>query len=1586
MGPAYEDITKIPILGNDSIIVGYGLLASYIAKDVVSNLKSSTYVIITDTNLAPLYLSQLEESFNREIAESPEQPRLLHYTISPGEQSKSRRTKADVEDWLLSHGCTRDTVILALGGGVIGDMIGFVAATFMRGVRFCQIPTTLLAMVDSSIGGKTAIDTPLGKNLVGSFWQPERIFVDLAFLETLPEREFINGMAEVIKTAAIWDEVAFSSLESNCDAVMESIKTKPAGDGKGRFYAIRDHLMDIVVGSAKVKAHVVSADEREGGLRNLLNFGHSIGHAFEAILTPQLLHGECVAIGMVREAELARYLGVLSPTAVARLSKCIAGYGLPVALEDKRVKKLSGGKVCEVERLLEIMAVDKKNYGKKKKIVLLSAIGRTYEKKASSVADDAIRVILSPSVIVGRLESKTLDLEITPPGSKSISNRALVLAALSSGTCRISNLLQSDDTQYMLTALSQLGGIKYSWEKDGEILVVQGNGGKLAACTEPLYLGNAGTAARFLTSVATLVSPAANTSSCILTGNARMKQRPIGPLVEALTSNGAEISYMESHGCLPLKVASTSGMKGGRIELAATVSSQYVSSILMCAPYAQEAITLTLVGGKPISQLYIDMTISMMASFGVKVEKSQTEEYTYHIPKATYRCPAEYVIESDASSATYPLALAAISGTKCTIPNIGSASLQGDARFAVDVLAPMGCKVEQTPTSTTVQGPPRGSLKALPNVDMEPMTDAFLTASVLAAVATAGSETKTTRIYGIANQRVKECNRIAAMNHELAKFGVTCREFDDGIEIDARDIGSLTVPEGGVHCYDDHRVAMSFSVLSAALDEPILLLERRCVEKTWPGWWDILSGPFGVHLRGHEVKEKKRTADNTNYSSIVLIGMRGVGKTTMGLWASRILNIPLIDLDNLLEQETGKTIPQIIEESGWEGFRKLEHELFARELNSKPKNHIFACGGGIVETPAARQMLVKYHNGGGIVIHLHRDIAKVMDYLQIDKTRPAYVDDMMSVWERRRPWFDECSNYEYYSPAMDPGELGTLQPDFSRFLSVVRGTSPGVKAISTKQSASFFVALTMPDLKSDPGVIGRCVEGCDAVELRVDLLRDPGQTSDIPSLEYLKDQIACLRANTSLPVIFTIRTVSQGGRFPDMAVEEAKRLYLAALRMGVEYLDLEMTWPSGLLQLVTASKGFTQIIASHHDTKKVFSWSDGSWIPTFNKAVEHGDIVKLVGIAQSLTDNYELEKFRTWATSTQNTKLIAINMTSYGQLSRILNGFLTPVSHPALPFKAAPGQLSIAEINQGLTLLGVIAPKQFYLFGKPIAHSRSPALHNSLFKKFGLPHSYNLLETDRAEDTLAVMKADDFGGASVTIPLKLSYLDHLDEVSDEARAIGAVNTIYPVGLDAVGSKILRGDNTDWLGIKIALASGGFVVSGDGGAAGLVIGAGGTSRAAVYALASLNISPIYIVNRTAENSKQLAESFSDGQYDIRVIENKEDISNISTPVVAAISTVPADRKIDVKTTEILTAVLGLGSATGPGRQRRVLVEMAYKPRHTDVMKLAEGLGWVTVPGLEALAGQGIEQFKRFTGLVPDVQAARNAVIGSEEETM
>ncbi|KAK5940084.1 3-dehydroquinate dehydratase (3-dehydroquinase) [Knufia obscura] len=1573
---------RISLLGRESIIIDFGLWNNFIAQDLVSTLPSSTYVLITDTNIGRLYTKSFSESFQYV---SQGKSRLLTLEIPPGESSKSRQTKDEIEDWLLSQSppCGRDTVIIALGGGVIGDLTGFVAATYMRGIKFVQVPTTLLAMVDSSIGGKTAIDTPLGKNLVGAIWQPQRIYIDLDFLGSLPPREVINGMAEVIKTAAISDENDFADLEDNADLIMSAIRADVKAGAK-RFRHIEHILKKIISASARFKAHVVTIDERETGLRNLLNFGHSIGHAIEALLTPQVLHGECVAIGMIKEAELARYLGVLNGTAVGRLQKCLTAYGLPTRMDDEQVRKLTGGKRCTVDGLLKKMGVDKKNEGAKKKIVLLSAIGRTHEQKASIVADKEIRVVLSPSVEVIPGVPAGLKITCTPPGSKSISNRALVLAALGSGTCKIRNLLTSADTEVMLAALTRLGAATFSWEDDGEVLVVNGNGGQMKASKTDLYLGNAGTAARFLTTVATLAKPS-DVTTTVLTGNARMKQRPIGDLVDALLANGAELDYLGAPGCLPLNIGASAGFAGGEIRLAAKVSSQYVSSLLMCAPYAKEPVTLKLVGGKPISQPYIDMTTAMMASFGITVQKSKVEEHTYHIPKGRYQNPSDYTVESDASSATYPLAIAAMTGTTCTVPNIGSSSLQGDSAFAVDVLKPMGCSVTQTATFTTVVGPPGGQLQPLPNVDMEPMTDAFLTASVLAAVAS-GKTSSTTRIYGIANQRVKECNRIQAMEDELAKFGVTCRQFDDGLEIDGIDRKKLQQPKDGVHCYDDHRVAMSFSVLALAARQPTLILEKECTSKTWPGWWDTMSQLFSIQLEGKEPADLPllgpEKIDRRN-ASIFIVGMRGAGKTTTGRWVAKSLNRKLLDLDTELEMREQRPIPDIVRQDGWDEFRNKELAVLKSVMKENSTGHVLACGGGVVEMPEARKLLVEWHQKTGNVLLVQRNIQHVMDFLQIDKTRPAYVEDMMGVWLRRQPWFEECSNILYYSQRTPGDDLSRAAADFDRFLRMHTGQADSLAPMKEKLQ-SFFISITFPDLRPHVDLLPEVCLGSDAVELRVDLLKDPDSQSGIPSIEYVMTQLSLLRSVVPLPVVFTIRTKSQGGLFPGDATEEALALYRLAIRMGSEFVDLEVTtFPKQLLEAVKhmADNSYSKIIASHHDPQRRLDWSrNASWVPVYNQCLQYGDIIKLVGVANQLDDNFALRKFKQWSTTQHpDVPLIAINMGRAGQTSRILNNFMTPVSHPSLPFKAAPGQLSAKEIRDGSTLMGEIAPKQFYLFGSPVSASKSPLMHNTLFRTMGLPHKYQAHETDMAEELVQLIRSPDFGGASVTIPLKLDIMAHIDMVDPNAKVIGAVNTIVPAPphttLNPTNSLKLVGMNTDYLGMMDCLRNAGASgLLGEGVQAGLVIGGGGTARAAIQTLHTMAYSPIYLLGRDESKISALASSFPTS-YNITPLTTSgtsamDRMSKLLPKV--AIATIPANIPIDTALKVVLEQVFAKASpdeeGAGPGLAHGVLLEMAYKPANTEVMQMASRIGrWKTIQGLETLVTQGLWQFEYWTGI-------------------
>ncbi|KAG6012683.1 hypothetical protein E4U54_007360 [Claviceps lovelessii] len=1533
---------RLSILGEDTIIAKYGLWPDFVATDLVSQVKSSTYVLITDTNLHDIYVPSFCSWFKS--SRMAADVRLLTYAIPPGEASKSRETKAEIEDWMLLQGCTRDIVIIALGGGVIGDMIGYVAATFMRGVRFVQVPTTLLAMVDSSIGGKTAIDTPMGKNLVGAFWQPKRIYVDLAFIQTLPVREFINGMAEVIKTAAIWDEDEFIFLEQSAAEIISCVRSK----SKDRLASIKHILTRIVVGSAKVKAQVVSADEREGGLRNLLNFGHSVGHAIEAILTPQLLHGEAIAIGMVKEAELSRFLGILRPHAVSRLSKCIASYGLPTSLQDKRVVKLTAGKRCTVDTMLQKMAVDKKNDGQKKKIVLLAKIGKTFEQQASVVADKDIKTVLSSSIIVRPGIPSGLNVTVTPPGSKSISNRALILAALGSGSCKIKNLLHSDDTEYMLSAISQLGGASYSWHDAGEILEVEGKGGDLKASRDELYIGNAGTASRFLTSVLALCSPSQQTGSTVLTGNDRMKVRPIGPLVDALRLNGVEIEYLEREKSLPLRVYSRGGFPGGLIELAATVSSQYVSSILMAAPYAKRPVTLRLVGGKPISQPYIDMTISMMKTFGVSVTKSTSEADTYHIPLGTYNNPPEYIIESDASSATYPLAVAAITGTTCTIPNIGSSSLQGDARFAIDVLRPMGCSVKQDEFSTTVSGPAPGQLKSLLHVDMEPMTDAFLTASVLAAVANGK-----TCITGIANQRVKECNRIAAMKNQLAKFGVSCTELDDGLEIVGTSLPNIRTAQEAIDCYDDHRVAMSFSVLSIMVPEATIITERQCVGKTWPGWWDTLSQLFKVQLEGSDVVNSPTNLTAGRFlpieKSIFVIGMRGAGKTTAGRWMAKQLEWKFLDLDEELERRSGMTIPDIINgPSGWDGFRRDESNLLEDVMSKLSRGHVVSCGGGIVESAKVRAMLRTYCDNGGTVVWVHRNLDEVIEYLMRDTTRPAYTTEIRQVYERRQPWYEWCSNYLYYSPHFAAStEHNSIPEDFRTFVTSITRGQGNLEAILQKEE-SFFLSLTLPRIDdTNIAAIQKALVGSDAVEVRIDLLND--WTS-----EAITEQISLLRFASQLPIIFTIRTIAQGGRFPDNEEKQRQELYRLALRLGVECLDVEMTSSDDMLQEVVETRRNTLIIASHHDTTGSLSWKNASWIPNYNRALQYGDVIKLVGYAKTIDSNFELASFKSKMMASQEKPLIAINMGNDGKLSRILNTFLTPVSHPALPFKAAPGQMSAAEIRHGRALIGKIKKRDFYLIGNPILQSRSPALHNTLFRDAGLPHEYHLCETSSTEHLPEILQSESFGGASVTIPLKQEIIPLLDDLTPAARIIGAVNTIKVSEKNNLQFKRhLLGDNTDWKGMVYTLKEAGVAPGTDTESA-AVVGSGGTTRAAIYALHSMGFSPIFVVGRDGAKVKALASEFP-ADYNIEPLSDQSAVHNWLHSPRVIISTIPADHPMDDNVQCLTSAML---SAPSLSNGKRVLLEMAYKPRCTQMMQMAkETAEWSVVPGLEVLAAQG-----------------------------
>ncbi len=327
------------------IVIGDGLLGD--VKLLLPYLTSGRAVIVTNETVAKLYLGRFEENLRQAGIDA------LSISLPDGERYKTWETLNTVFDYMLAERCDRTTTIIALGGGVVGDVAGFAAATYQRGIAYIQAPTTLLAQVDSAVGGKTAINHPLGKNMIGAFYQPRLVLSDLSTLGTLPERELSAGLAEVVKYGAIMDAGFFAWLEQNMDKL---VARDPAALG----YAVEK--------SCRCKADIVAADEREAGGRAVLNFGHTFAHAIEAGLGfGTWLHGEAVAAGMLLAASLSARQGDIPESDVSRLATVLQRAGLPV-----RAPSLGA------QRYLELMGYDKKVQGGKLRLVLLRSIGDAY--------------------------------------------------------------------------------------------------------------------------------------------------------------------------------------------------------------------------------------------------------------------------------------------------------------------------------------------------------------------------------------------------------------------------------------------------------------------------------------------------------------------------------------------------------------------------------------------------------------------------------------------------------------------------------------------------------------------------------------------------------------------------------------------------------------------------------------------------------------------------------------------------------------------------------------------------------------------------------------------------------------------------------------------------------------------------------------------------------------------------------------------------------------------------------------------------------------------------------------------------------
>lgn len=345
---------KIPASSTTyEIEIGHGIW--HLQTDYLKSL-ASRFAIITDDRVAPLY----GETLKKHLAASHLDTYL--FTFPSGEQHKTRATKESLENQLLERGLGRDTCVIALGGGVATDLAGYVAATYCRGVPLVMIPTSLLGMVDASIGGKTGVNVPYGKNMLGCIYQPKKVIIDLSTLQSLPRKELLNGIVEVIKHGLIADNTLFETVESSSKKLL----------------ALDSPLLEkVIFQSCRIKKEIIEEDERDVGKRYLLNFGHTIGHALENLSLYSLSHGEAVAIGLLVESYISLKLGKLNQHSFERIKEVLHPYRLPLTFP--------------VQTLLNALILDKKSLKGKPRFVVINKIGSPLPSYSTHVEESLIK-------------------------------------------------------------------------------------------------------------------------------------------------------------------------------------------------------------------------------------------------------------------------------------------------------------------------------------------------------------------------------------------------------------------------------------------------------------------------------------------------------------------------------------------------------------------------------------------------------------------------------------------------------------------------------------------------------------------------------------------------------------------------------------------------------------------------------------------------------------------------------------------------------------------------------------------------------------------------------------------------------------------------------------------------------------------------------------------------------------------------------------------------------------------------------------------------------------------------------------------
>lgn len=548
-------------------------------------------------------------------------------------------------------------------------------------------------------------------------------------------------------------------------------------------------------------------------------------------------------------------------------------------------------------------------------------------------------------------------------------------------------------------------------------------------------------------------------------------------------------------------------------------------------------------------------------------------------------------------------------------------------------------------------------------------------------------------------------------------------------------------------------------------------------------------------------------------------------------------------------------------------------------------------------------------------------------------------------------WLTELCDYEFLF-----SRSPFLRCDLTRFLSLILGQTRPHEDLRTKTRTNF-ISTTFPDVHAALPNLDILSVGSDAVEIRVDLLVEPGApASSVPSLKYVGQQLMLLRQHTELPIIFTTRCTKENGKFPMDDPALFDKYLRRAIQWGVEYVDVELWLPEEIRQRLAEVKGHSVIMSAFHDFSGTWEWTSPEAQRIFTESAKYADIVKMIAMVSTIEENYELECFRSTIKSRGPGPLLsAVNMGQMGQLSRALNTLFTPITHPLLPMIAAPGQLTAAEINEALHIMGQLPKRDLYVIGSIKATPHSMFMEKCL-NELGLPHNLTSIDPGPKGFIESVIKQPQFGGASVNPPIS-SFTSYIPAVSSASRAIGLIDTIAMVSSadgTANSSTQFIGENATWKGIRATLTREYVPSAYHGRAAIILAGSEADASAAIFALRSLGVASIYTAGFKATGPLAAGlEPFTSIQS-VKLVEQ---------PFVI-VSALPREKSLLVQ--PLLRHYRSNGRSSPSSPRGRVYLDLTCGPRKGDPLGVATSAGWTTYGCEDVSAWTTVETLRLLVG--------------------